>query len=236
MNDEGEMVERVEKILEVVDLCIRYRQSQKNIVDKLSFELFKGEILCLHGRSGAGKSTIVWAIMGMLSDYGAVCTGGHVVYGGNLVCSEKMVNRPAWHEIALVPQASMSAFNPVLTIGATLEEQMAFHSMTSGWSWAQKKARMLQLMEMVKLDSGVLDSFPHQLSGGMRQRASIALALVFSPRILVLDEATTGLDILVQADVLGRVLELKRQLGMSVLFISHDSDLAGHFCDRKVHI
>ncbi|MDD5953479.1 MAG: ABC transporter ATP-binding protein [Oscillospiraceae bacterium] len=225
-------------LLEIKDLSIRYKSAEKKIIDHLSFTIQKGEILCLRGRSGAGKSTVIWAIMGMLEEYDGVCEGGQILYQGIdlLRCSEKEWKKLRWREIALVPQSSMNSFNPVFTIGRTINEMFRYHEETRRWSKQQRQRRMEQLMDMVHLDRNVLSCFPHQLSGGMRQRAAIALAILFHPKILILDEATTGLDILIQADVLGTILELKKQQNMTILFISHDAELAKNFSDRSVEL
>ena len=225
-------------LLEIKDLSIRYQSAKQNTIHHLSFAIRKGEILCLRGRSGAGKSTVIWAIMGMLEEYDAVCEGGEILYEGIdlLHCSEKEWKKLRWREIALVPQSSMNSFNPVYTIGRTINEMFRYNEETKRWSKAQRRARMEQLMDMVYLDHNVLNCFPHQLSGGMRQRSAIALAIMFHPKILILDEATTGLDILIQADVLGTILELKKQQNMTILFISHDAELAKSFSDRSVEL
>ena len=226
------------KVLEIKDLSIRYKSAEKNTINHLSFDLYEGEILCLRGRSGAGKSTVIWSIMGMLEEYDAVCEGGQILCGGiDLIrCSEKEWKKLPWREIALVPQSSMNSFNPVYTIGRTISEMFRYNEETKRWNKKQKLERMQQLMDMVHLDHNVLNCFPHQLSGGMRQRAAIALAILFHPKILILDEATTGLDILIQADVLGTILELKKQQNMTILFISHDAELARSFSDRSVEL
>lgn len=229
-------METSSKILEIEGLSIRYKTAFSNTIDGLSFSLHDGETVCLHGQSGAGKSTVIWAIMGMLGAYDAVCMAGHIHYQGKdlITCAENVMRQIRWHEISLVPQSSMNAFNPVFTFGNTLEETFSSHKTTRAWSREQKRQRMKDLMDMVWLEHDVLSCFPHQLSGGMKQRAAIALALIFNPKILILDEATTGLDILMEADVLGTILQLKKQYGMSILLISHDAKLASHFSDRKV--
>lgn len=224
------------KLLQVQDLCIKYSSADTCVINQLNFDVLEGEILCLHGRSGAGKSTVVWAITGMLAEYDAVCQGGHIWYHGLdlLHCSEKERQAIRWKEIALVPQSSMNSFNPVFTIGKTIEEMLKLQG--GQMTKAQRQSRMEELMGMVHLKPQVLDCYPHQLSGGMKQRAAIALGILFDPKLLILDEATTGLDILIQADVLGTILELKKQKHITILFISHDAELARNFCDRRIEL
>ena len=226
------------KILEIENLSISYFNSSKPVVDGFSLFLYEDEILSLHGCSGAGKSTIVYAIMGALSLNNAVCTSGAIYYKNKnlLALSDDAMRKIRWHEISLVPQASMASFNPVFTIAETLLEMLNSNESTRLWGREQKHARMRELMDMVRLDQHVLNCYPHQLSGGMKQRAAIALAIIFNPKILIMDEATTGLDILVEADVLGSILQLKNSNNMSVLFISHDADLSAKFAHRQVFL
>jgi ABC-type glutathione transport system ATPase component len=225
-------------LLQIKDLSIRYKSAETATIQNLSFHVDEGEIVCLRGRSGAGKSTIIWSIMGMLEEYDAVCEGGSVLYRGVdlLTAGQKQWRSLRWREIALVPQSSMNSFNPVFTIGRTMNEMFRYQEETKRWSRKQRQARMEELMDMVRLDRNVLNCYPHQLSGGMKQRVAIALAVMFHPKLLILDEATTGLDILIQAEVLGTILELKKQQSMTILFISHDAELADHFSDRRVEL
>lgn len=221
-------------ILEVKNLTIRYKDSEKPVVQNLSFSLKKGEILSISGKSGAGKSTIVWALMEMLEDYNAVADGTiyfqkkALHYEGNNI-KEKIWN---WREMALVPQASMSGFNPLFTIEETFLEMFSVYEGRGKKN--EKKQRICDLLSMVCLEPEVADYYPHELSGGMKQRAAIALALMFHPKVLILDEATTGLDLLIQAEVLGTILRLKKEQDISILFISHDKKLAEDFCDRQL--
>lgn len=223
-------------ILNVNNLTIRYKDAEKPVISDLSFSLYQGEILCISGKSGAGKSTIVWALMEMLEDYNAVATGeisfeGETLqYNGNHLTKKKW----NWRQIALVPQASMSGFNPLFTIGETMMEMLNVYE-GKGFR-KEKKQRIFELLSMVCLKDDVFYSYPHELSGGMKQRVAIAMAIMFHPKVLILDEATTGLDLLIQAEVLGTILELKKKEDISILFISHDSDLAANFCDRQISI
>ena len=225
-----------EPILKVNNLTIRYKDAKEPVIKNLSFTLHQGEILCISGKSGAGKSTIVWSLMEMLEDYNAVATGEIYFEGEVLQYQEKAVSQRKWNwrQIALVPQASMSGFNPLFTIGETMVEMLDVYEGKGRKD--EKKQRILELLSTVCLKEDVFYAYPHELSGGMKQRAAIAMAIMFHPKVLILDEATTGLDLLIQAEVLGTILKLKEQEDISILFISHDSDLAENFCDRQISI
>lgn len=222
-------------ILRAQDLSIRYLDSQEFVVRDFSFEMYEGEVLCLRGRSGIGKTTVTAAIMGMLPLTNAMAEG-KLFYGDMdlLHASEAELQKIRWKEIALVPQSSMNAFNPVYTIRRTLREMMRLENRKI--TKAEMARREEELMELVQLDHSVLGCYAHEMSGGMKQRAAIALAMVYSPKLLILDEATTGLDIKVQADVLGTILKLKRDTNMSILFISHDAQLGDKISDRRVEM
>ncbi len=139
-----------------------------------------------------------------------------------------------WKEIALVPQSSMNSFNPMYTVRQTISEVLFQHDQTLGKAGARE--RCLELLEMVQLGEEVLGSYPSELSGGMKQRAAIALALALDPGLLILDEATTGLDVIVEADILWLLRRLRREKGMSMLFVSHDDRIARAFCDRRLEL
>jgi peptide/nickel transport system ATP-binding protein len=222
-------------ILEVRSLTVRYRETEKNILKDLNFVVYPSEILSLRGRSGAGKSTVVLGIMGMLKAYKARAEGA-ILYGGKnlLTLAEGEMRKIRWKEIALVPQSSMNAFNPRYTLRRSLREMMLQEDRRIP---KEKMAiREAYLMDLVHLDKQILSCYAHEMSGGMKQRAAIALAMIHHPRILILDEATTGLDIKSQADVLGTILRIKQEQDMTILFISHDAELADNFSDRRVEL
>ena len=198
-------------LLEVRNLSVEYRCGGRP-VDRLSFSLFPSEILCLRGRSGAGKSTVVNAIMGLLPALGARAWG-QIFYRDTdlLSCSPRELSAVRWSEIALVPQSSMNSFNPVYTLRRTLREMLRLRDRRI--SDAACRLREEELADLVHLDRRLLDQYP-----------------------LILDEATTGLDIKIQADVLGTILQLKRREDMTILFISHDRELGDQFCDRRVEL
>lgn len=226
----------VEKhLLTVEHLTIRYRDAVEPAVRDLNFSMASGDILGLHGPSGAGKSTVVWALMGMLEAYNA-CGTGTISFLGDTVDLAHSPHglRRSWKEIALVPQSSMSALNPVATIGQTMLEMMRAHE--GRGHRRQRLERAEELLELVHLDPGVLRAYPHELSGGMKQRISMALAMLYAPKLMILDEATTGLDLLVEAEILGTILELQQRNQMGILMISHDRRLTEAFCHRQVEI
>ena len=180
-------------ILSVQNLSIQYKNQSCCSVNSLSFDLKKGETLCLHGNSGCGKSTVVWTIMGRIRSMGGIASGNIMYEGLDLVtCTEKQWREIRWKKLALVPQSSMNSFNPIYTIGKTLDEMYRIHM--PNLSKQEKKERKLQLMSMVHLEERVLNCYPHELSGGMRQRAAIAVAIMLSPELLILDEATSSID------------------------------------------
>ena len=222
-------------LLAVEHLTIRYRDAVEPAVRDLSFSMASGDILGLHGPSGAGKSTVVWALMGMLEAYNAWGTGTISFLGEtvDLAQNPHSLHR-SWRDLALVPQSSMSALNPVATIGQTMLEMMRAHE--GRGDRRQRLQRAGQLMDLVHLDPGVLRAYPHELSGGMKQRISMALAMLYAPKLLILDEATTGLDLLVEAEILGTILELQQQNQMGILMISHDQRLTDAFCHQQVEI
>lgn len=223
-------------ILSVKDLSIQYKDAEEPVIKDLSFDLKQGEILCISGKSGAGKSTIVWALMEMLQEYNAFAKGQIHFLGKTLEYTGEDLKKKTWNwkEMALVPQASMSGFNPLFTIGETMIEMLDIYE--GRGRKEEKKKRILELLDMVCLKEDIYHAYPHELSGGMKQRAAIAMAIMFHPKVLVLDEATTGLDLLIQAEVLGTILELKKKEDISILFISHDRELAKNFCDRQIEL
>lgn len=225
-----------EKILEAKHLTIQYADAEVPVIENFGFELYQNEILCIGGKSGSGKSTLVYALMEAADEYCARVKG-KIRLGKKEIAYDGKPHKKrvfGWDEIALVPQASMTSFNPLYTMGKTMMEMLNIHE--GKGRKAEQKERILELFSSVKLEEGIFDAYPHELSGGMKQRAAIALGMMFHPKVLILDEATTGLDLLIQAQVLGTILELKRRQEMGILFISHDRELADSFCDRRIEL
>jgi peptide/nickel transport system ATP-binding protein len=173
-------------------------------------------------------------ILGMLQEYDGEASG-EIIYKGKdlLKMPECELRNIRWKEIAMVGQSSMNSFNPMYTIRQTFREMLRLKEHIS---LEYMKEREEQLMDMVHLDKRSLSSYAHELSGGMKQRAAIALALIYNPKILILDEASTGLDIKTQADVLGTLLQIKREQNMALLFISHDEELGNNISDRMIEL
>ena len=251
-------------LLTIKDLSVSYENKREPAVRNFSLELMQGETLGLFGKSGCGKSTVAWTVMGLIDRMGGHAEGNirfdditllDTTIGGGQNRDDRGRNdryqtnkkqsdssqtgwnhagwkQVGWKQISIVPQSSMSTLNPVYTVQKTLEETLAYHvpSMTR----AERGERCLQLMEMVFLPDRVLRSYPHELSGGMRQRVFIALAVMLKPRLLLLDEATTGLDVVVEAEILHTLRHIKRDENLSMLLISHDARIQEAFCDRRI--
>ena len=219
-------------LLEVTDLCVDYVGTQGTVraVDHVSLNLRKGEIFGLAGESGSGKSTFAQAVMRILGPPGII-TGGSVCYGSQdlLRMDEEALRAFRWREISMVFQSAMNALNPVLTIGEQLMDTIHAHRAISR---AAARDRAVELLELMELSGGLITHYPHQLSGGMRQRVVIAIALALEPPLIIMDEPTTALDVLVQKEILDQLMALKERLGLTILFITHDLPLMLELCDR----
>jgi peptide/nickel transport system ATP-binding protein len=197
--------------------------------------LRRGEVLGLAGESGSGKSTLAYAAIRLLRAPGLI-TGGEVLYypeperGVDLLSlDEPQLRELRWSHIAVVLQSAMNALNPVLSIGAQLTDVLQAH--LPGQSAAARQRRATELLDMVGITADRLRSFPHELSGGMRQRVMIAMALALEPQIVILDEPTTALDVVTQREILEELTALRERLGFAVLFITHDLSLLVEIAD-----
>jgi peptide/nickel transport system ATP-binding protein len=195
-------------------------------VDGVSFAIKPGEVVGLAGESGSGKSTIAHAILRILRPP-ALITGGQVLFAGRdvLEMGETELEQFRWQSISIVFQSAMNALNPVMRIRDQILDVMQYHGISK--PDANEKAK--SLFNLVGIDPRRLDAYPHQLSGGMRQRAVIAIALALVPPMLIMDEPTTALDVVVQKDILQQIADLKEKLGFSILFITHDLSLLVEF-------
>ena len=199
-------------------------------VDDVSFDIGRGEVFGLAGESGCGKSTIAFAIT-RLHKPPALISGGEIRFDGQdvLRLDGEALRRFRWREVGMVFQSAMNALNPVLTVEAQFRDVLATHT---GCSKAEAHDRAVELMRMVDIDPARLRDYPHQFSGGMRQRIVIAICLALNPKLIVMDEPTTALDVVVQREILQQIDGLRRKLGFSILFITHDLSLMLQFCDR----
>ncbi len=214
-----------EPLLRVRDLHVHYLTPRGPVraVDGVSFEISRGEVLGLAGESGCGKSTVAQALLRILQPP-AVITGGEVHFGDRdiLEMSDDELARFRWQDVSMVFQSAMNALNPVITVGEQIEDVIIAHG---AMGKREARQRAADLLDIVGIERNRLDAYPHQLSGGMRQRAVIAIALALNPPLMIMDEPTTALDVVVQKEIMSQIDELKRQLGFSILFITHDLSL-----------
>ncbi len=224
-----------EKILEVTDLTTSFRTERgvMNAVEGVSFHVDKGEILGLVGESGCGKSVTSQSILRLYDESGAVRYGGRVLFEGRdlLSLSEKQMRSVRGSEIAMVFQDSLSSLNPVLTCGDQIMEAMRIHQKLSKKEAREKAVELLRLVGIPSPEKRI-DQYPHELSGGMRQRVMIACALSCRPKLLIADEPTTALDVTIQAQILDLIVELNRKLEMGVILITHDLSVVAETCSR----
>jgi peptide/nickel transport system ATP-binding protein len=219
------------RVLEVKDLVVDYYagKTSTRAVNGVDLQLGRGEFLGLVGESGCGKSTLCFAIARLLGDNAEI--SGDVLFSGqNLVhLREKQLRHLRWRGYSVVMQSAMNALNPVMTVGAQLTDAMKAHSKISR---RDARQRGEEVMRLVGIDPIHLESYPHQLSGGMRQRAMIAMALVFIPDLIIMDEPTSALDVVAQRSLMIQIKELQRELGFAVIFVTHDMSLVARFSDR----
>lgn len=222
-----------ELLLDVQNLTSGYQSKEGNIiaVNDVSFALKKGEFLGLAGESGCGKSTLAYTLLGLLPSNGRVFDGKIAYQGRDLVgLSERELRTIRWQEISMVFQSAMSALNPVLTIREQMLDTIFAHEPRMPLKVAE--SRIQELMKLVELPVERLDDYPHQLSGGMKQRVVIALALVLQPNLVLMDEPTTALDVVVQRSIIRKIEDLQNELDFSIIFITHDLSLLIEVSDK----
>jgi peptide/nickel transport system ATP-binding protein len=221
-------------LLEVDGLTVDYLTATGTVraVADVSLQVGRGEFVGVVGESGCGKSTLLFAIAQLLSPPAAI-TAGTVTFNGHdlVTLSEKEIRAVRWRDYSVVMQSAMNALNPVLTIEAQFKDVMRAHGM-SGRSQAAR--RSTEVFELVGIDPIHLGSYPHQLSGGMRQRAMIAMAMIFTPDLVIMDEPTSALDVVAQRSLMVQIKSLQRELGFAIVFVTHDMSLVSHFSDRLV--
>ena len=219
-------------LLQVDDLHVWFDLqggSELHAVQGVDFTLERGERLGLVGESGCGKTTTALAILGLLPP-SASAAGRVLLDGVDLLAGGESTMRPhRWVDIAIVFQGAMNALNPVRTVGHQIVEALQLHDVARG---STARARTGELLEAVGIPAARAGRFPHELSGGMRQRAAIAMALACNPKVLIADEPTTALDVMVQAQILDLLVRLTRDLGLSMILVTHDLPVVAQVCDR----
>jgi peptide/nickel transport system ATP-binding protein len=219
-------------LLQIKNLCVDYitDSGTARAVNDVSFDIAAGETIGLAGESGCGKSTLAFAIANLHSAP-ALISEGSILFGGRDVLSmpDEDLRKFRWAEASMVFQSAMNALNPVITIGDQLIDVVLAHN-TVTYEEAYERAEAS--LELVGIHPSRMKSYAHQLSGGMRQRVVIAIALILRPKLIVMDEPTTALDVVVEREIMDQLYELKAELGFAILFISHDLGLMGEITDR----
>ncbi len=221
-----------EPVLEVSGLSVEYILDRGSVraVDDVSFTVSRGEFLGIVGESGCGKSTLLFAVAQLLAPPARVDGGSVRFRGTSLVgLTDKQLAAIRWRDMSVVMQSAMNALNPVKTIGAQFKDAMRAHGVRRGDEIA---ARSAEVLRMVGIDPAHLRSYPHQLSGGMRQRSMIAMAMLFTPELVIMDEPTSALDVVAQRSLMVQIKELQEKYGFAVIFVTHDMSLISHFSDR----
>lgn len=222
-----------EKYIELKDLVVEYTSDGDIVkaVNGVSFDLNRGETLGLVGETGAGKTTIAKAILGILPQPPARIKNGSIcVDGQNLLeLSEKEMQEIRGDKISMIFQDPMTALNPVMSVGEQIAEVVSLHN---DCSKEEAKKRTMEMLEMVGIPAERYVEFPHQFSGGMKQRVVIAMALVCNPQLLLADEPTTALDVTIQAQVLDMIRDLRNQFNTAMILITHDLGIVAETCDK----
>lgn len=225
------------RILEVEELSTTFYRDGKETkaVHGVSFHVDKGEILGIVGESGCGKSVTSQSIMRLYNEKKKVTYSGNVIFNGNNIfeCSEKEMKKVRGNEIAMIFQDALSSLNPVFTIGKQIMEAILIHQNISKKEARENAIEMLRLVGIPAPNRRV-DQYPHELSGGMRQRVMIAIALSSYPKLLIADEPTTALDVTIQAQIMELIVELNKQLDMGVMLITHDLAVVAEMCTRVI--
>lgn len=220
------------ELLEIKSLSVDFLTDKENFiaVNKVSFDIKNNEIFGLVGESGSGKSTIVKSILKILPAPGII-SSGEILFNGNDILSldEEAISELRWKNISIVKQKALNSLNPLLKIKKQIVDTLISHQFIDQLEIDNK---CNELIDMVGIDRTYLNSYPHELSGGMRQRVVIAIALALNPKLIIMDEPTTALDVVIEKDIILKILELKEKLGFSILFITHDLELILEFADR----
>ena len=220
-------------LLEVSDLSVVYRTYEGTVaaVNGLGFSLHRGRTLGLVGESGAGKTTTALSIMGLVPSPPGVVESGRIIFDGQdlLRLPEREMKRIRGNRISMIFQDPMTSLNPVLTVGLQISEALAAHQ---DLSEAEAERRAAEMLERVQIPAARYREYPHEFSGGMRQRVVIAMALACNPSLIIADEPTTALDVTIQAQVLELMKSLKEEFATSMIMITHDLGVVGEVCDN----
>lgn len=225
-------------MLEVKELETTFFTDSGNVVavDRISFSIQEGEVLAIVGESGCGKSVTSLSIMGLVPSPPGKITNGEILLNGQDISTytDKQMRKIRGNDIAMIFQEPMTSLNPLFTIGNQLVEAILIHH--PKWSKKEAKARAIEMMRLVGLPRAeqLMKEYPHQLSGGMRQRVMIAMALVCNPKVLIADEPTTALDVTIQAQILKLIRDLNERLNTAVLLITHDLGVVAETCERVI--
>jgi oligopeptide/dipeptide ABC transporter ATP-binding protein len=230
----GQNPAEAESLLEVRNLSIHYINEGKppaRAVENISFTLNKGELIGLVGESGCGKTTLMLALLRLLPSAGQI-VGGKVFFKGKdlTAASNEALNKVRWKDVSIVFQGAMNALNPVRTVGDQIAEAILKHE--PAFPREKLRARVTELLDLVGIAADHKDHYPHQYSGGMRQRAMIAMALACNPQVIIADEPTTALDVMIQAQILELLDSLREKLGLAIIFVTHDLGVVAEICDR----
>jgi peptide/nickel transport system ATP-binding protein len=221
-----------EPLLSVQDLEVEYvtKRGRVRAADHVSFDIYPNEVFGLAGESGCGKSTIAHAVTRILKPP-AYIVGGRLMFQGIDILGMNADNLRGfrWEHMSIVFQSAMNALNPIITVGEQITDAIRAHV---GMNKKDARERAKELLNTVGIEASRVDSYPHQLSGGMRQRAVIAIALALNPELIIMDEPTTALDVVVQKQIMKEIRSLKEKFGFSILFITHDLSLLVEFSDR----
>ncbi|HOP37833.1 MAG TPA: ABC transporter ATP-binding protein [Mesotoga prima] len=220
-----------EQLLQCRNLVAGYRIKSGFVhaVDDVSFDLERGGFLGIAGESGCGKSTLAFAIMRLLKDNATIENGSLFFKGTDLVgLREEEMKKIRWVDISMAFQSAMNALNPVLSIGEQLTDVIHAHGEVRQ---SEARDRAIEALKLVDIPRDRFNSYPHQLSGGMKQRVMIAMALILNPDLIIMDEPTTALDVVVQRTIIEKIQELRKSLGFSVIFITHDLSLLVEISD-----
>ncbi|MCX8189008.1 MAG: ABC transporter ATP-binding protein [Nitrososphaeria archaeon] len=220
-------------VLEVEKLNLAYKTLRGDLlaVNDVSFSLKPGETLGIVGESGCGKSSTAYALMKMIPSNTSIFTGKIIVDGENIMEMDDsdLRKKVRWKKISMVFQGAMNSLNPVIKVGFQVAEPLIVHDNVPKKE-ALEKAK--ELFKLVGLPQDFINRYPHELSGGMKQRVVIAMSLVLNPKILILDEPTSALDVMIQAQIMNMLKDLRKSLNLSIIFITHDIALASDLCDK----